>query len=190
MDDVNRERWNRRWAEGHHSDGEPPDWLDEVEAFGDAHGRALDIACGGGRVALWLARRGFQVTATDISEIALARCREVVRVEKLAVEILEVDLESQPPPTGPWEVITCFHYLQREIFPVLCGALAPGGLLVAEIATRRNLERNQRPSARFLLELGELADLVAPLELIHYREGWFEDFHVARVVARRAISDG
>jgi hypothetical protein len=35
-----------------------------------------------------------------------------------------------------------------------------------------------------------LADLVAPLELIHYREGWFEDFHVARVVARRAISDG
>jgi tellurite methyltransferase len=188
MDGGVREHWDRRWGEGHHSDGEAPDWLDEVAAFEAPRGRALDIARGAGRVALWLARRGLQVTATDISAVALARCRESARAEKLVVEILEVDLGSQPPPPGPWDVITCFHYLQREIFPVLRGALAPGGFLVAEIATRRNLERNERPSARFLLELGELRELLAPLEIVHYREGWFDSFHVARGVARSPIT--
>jgi len=186
MDEGVRERWDRRWARGCHSDGEPPDWLEEIEAFGSAGGRALDIASGAGRVALWLARRGFEVAATDVSAVALARCRAAVEAEKLAVQSLEIDLESQPLPRGPWDVITCFHYMQREIFPDLRAALSLGGLLVAEIATRRNLERNQRPSARFLLELGELRRLLAPLEVVHYCEGWFEGYHVARGVARRS----
>jgi tellurite methyltransferase len=81
-------------------------------------------------------------------------------------------------------VITCFHYLQRSLFPVLCQALAPGGLLICEIATRRNLERHARPSARFLLDEGELVKLVAPLEIVQSEEGWFDDRALARVVAR------
>lgn len=185
MDEGTREHWNRRWAEGHHGDGAPPDWLEEVEAVRLWRGRALDIASGSGRVALWLARRGLRVTATDIAAVALSRCRERAWAEQLAVETLEIDLEAKPPPPGPWDMITCFHYLQREIFPALRGALAVGGLLVAEIATRRNLERHERPPARFLLEAGELRDLLAPLEVVHYREGWFDTFHVARGVARR-----
>jgi tellurite methyltransferase len=185
VEDGVRERWNRRWAGGRHSDGEPPGWLEGIEAFAAASGRALDLASGAGRVALWLAGRGFEVTATDISAVALGRCRASAQAEKLSVEVLEIDLESQPLPRGPWDVITCFHYMRREIFRDLRAALSPGGLLVAEIATRRNMERNERPSERFLLELGELRELLAPLEVVHYCEDWFEGYHVARGVARR-----
>jgi len=185
MDERVRERWDRRWAGGCHSDGKPPGWLEGIEAFATARGRALDIASGAGRVALWLAGRGFEVTATDISAVALGRCRALAEAEELSVEVLEIDLESQPLPRGPWDVITCFHYMRREIFRDLRAALSPGGLLVAEIATRRNLERNERPSARFLLELGELRKLLAPLEVVHYCEDWLEGYHVARGVARR-----
>lgn len=185
MSESPRQHWDRRWAEGRHSDGLPPVWLDEVEEFRAAEGRALDVAGGAGRVALWLARRGFEVTVTDFSGVALARCVEDATAGGLEIQAVELDLESAPLPAGPWDVITCFHYLQRDLFPQLREALAPGALVVTEIATRRNLERHERPSGRFLLEPQELLALLAPLEVIYYREGWFEDYCVARGVARR-----
>jgi hypothetical protein len=49
----------------------------------------------------------------------------------------------------------------------------------------RNLERHARPSARFLVEPNELLRLVAPLEIVAYREGWLDDRSLARVLARR-----
>ncbi len=63
--------------------------------------------------------------------------------------------------------------------------LAPGGVLACEIATVQNLERHAKPSRRFLLELGELPRLCAPLEVVHYTEGWQGDRCLARILARR-----
>jgi len=185
MSEARRDHWDRRWAEGRHSDGLPPDWVVEIEEFRAAGGRALDLAGGAGRVALWLARRGFQVTLTDFSSVALSRGVEEASEAGLEISALELDLESLLLPPGSWDVITCFHYLQRDLFPRMQEALTPGGLLVTEIATRRNLERHERPSGRFLLEPQELLGLLAPLEVIYYREGWFEEHCVARGVARR-----
>lgn len=185
MTDGRRDHWDRRWAGGSHSDGLPPDWVAEIDEFRAAGGRALDVAGGAGRVALWLARRGFRVTLTDFSSVALSQCAEEASAAGLEIETLELDLESAPLPAGPWEVICCFHYLQRDLFPQMREVLTPGGLLVTEIATRRNLERHERPSGRFLLEPQELLALLSPLEVLYYREGWFEDHCVARGVARR-----
>lgn len=84
-------------------------------------------------------------------------------------------------------MILSFHYLQRDLFPRFADALAPGGLLVFCQPTERNLERNPRPSARFLLKEGELAELVPEgLEILSLEEAWLEeDRHEARLVARR-----
>jgi SAM-dependent methyltransferase len=182
-----RERWDRRYAEGGHADGEPPAWLDEVELPLELPrgGRALDVAAGVGRVALWLAHRGLDVTAVDISPVALDRLRRRAAAQGLAVETRALDLESEPLPEGPWDLITCFHFLRRELFPELVARLASGGLLVVEIATERNLERHAKPSRRFLLRSGELVDLLEPLRLVYYREGWFEDHAQARAIAAR-----
>jgi len=96
-------------------------------------------------------------------------------------------LEWQPLPDGPFVAISCFHYLQRDLFPKLAERLAPGGVLVCEIATDRNLERHAKPSQRFLLESNELLRLCAPLELVFYREGWQDDRCQAQIVARRSF---
>ena len=186
MSDEDRERWDRRHAAGSHSEVPTGLWLDELGALIPAQGRALDVATGSGRIGLWLAARGLEVTAVDISAVGLARCQVTASRLGLRMHMRHVDLEEEPLPRGPWQVVTCFHYLQRALFPVLRDALAPGGLLICEIATRRNLERHARPSARFLLEEGELAELVAPLDIVHGEEGWFDDRALARVVARRA----
>lgn len=180
-----RERWDRRYASGEEAEPEPPDWL---EALGDeipSRGRALDVAAGTGRAALWLARRGLDVTAVDVSAVGLERCAARAHREGLSVETVASDLEQDPLPAGPWDVITCFHYLQRDLFPALRESLAAGGVLVCEIGTRRNLERHARPSARWLLEENELLRLCAPLSIVYYREGWIRDRADARVVARR-----
>ena len=185
MSEDDRERWDRRHGAGSHSEVPSGLWLDALGTRIPAQGRALDVATGSGRIALWLAARGLDVTAVDISAVGLARCQVSAQRLGLRLAMRHIDLEEEPLPRGPWQVITCFHYLQRSLFPVLCAALAPGGLLICEIATRRNLERNARPSARFLLEEGELATLVAPLEIVHGEEDWFEDRALARVIARR-----
>lgn len=185
MDESDRERWDRRYREGTHPEGAEPDWLADFENELPKGGPALDVAAGTGRVALWLARAGFRVTALDVSPVGLERLRLRARTLDLQVETRVADLRATPLPEGPFGVITCFAYLQRDLFPEMRRRLAPGGALVCEIPTRRNLERHARPSERFLLEENELRGLCRPLRIVYSREGWIEDRALARVIARR-----
>jgi SAM-dependent methyltransferase len=185
MSEEDRDRWDRRWGDGSHNEGDPPVWLAELDAELPREGPALDLAAGAGRATLWLARRGLRVTALDVSAVGLERCRERAAREGLQVETRVHDLATTPLPAGPWALIGCFAYLQRELFPAMIARLAPGGVLACEITTSRNLERHARPSARFLVEPNELLRLAAPLEVVYYREGWLEGRARARLVARK-----
>lgn len=184
MAEADRERWDRRYRTGSHTALEPPGWLAELDDELPWSGRALDVAAGAGRLALWLAERGLDTTAVDVSREAIDLCTANAEAADLSLSTLILDLEREALPSGPFALITCFYYLQRELFPVLRERLAPGGCLVCELPTRRNLERHAKPGSRFLLETNELLELVAPLELVYYREGWVEDRAVARAVAR------
>lgn len=185
MAEGDREHWDSRYREAAHAAGPAPEWLAEFADRWASAGRALDVAAGRGRVALWLAARGLRVVAADVSPVGLAQAADAARSAGHALETLALDLEREELPPGPFDVITCFHYLQRDLFPKLAARLVPGGWLLAEIATLRNLERHAHPSRRFLLEPAELARLCAPLELVRSAEGWFDDRHLARVAARR-----
>jgi hypothetical protein len=182
-----REHWDGRHREASHSGGPAPEWLAEAARDWPDGARALDVAAGRGRIALWLAARGLRVLAADVSPVGLAQAADSARVAGLPLETLEIDLERAPLPRGPFDVITCFHYLQRDLFPALIERLAPGGWLCVEIATVGNLERHAHPSRRFLLEAGELPGLCAPLRLVHSAEGWFDERCVARAIARRVL---
>jgi tellurite methyltransferase len=185
-----RDRWNARHAD--ERDAQPPSpFLVSLDPVLPRTGRALDVAGGAGRHALWLARRGLAVTLADVSDVALARAAQEARASGVSLETLEYDLEASPLPAGPWDVILCFYFLHRPLFAAMARALAPGGWLVFAHATRRNLERHPRPGPRHVLEDGELPSLVAGLglETVRYDEGWLESGrHEARLVARRASS--
>ena len=144
------------------------------------------MASGEGRVARWLARQGFAVVAADGSPRGLALSRERAQRAGIKIDTLELDLETEPLPSGPFDVITCFRYLQRDLFPAMRDRLAPGGALVCEIATVRNLERGSGPPARYLLDEGELGALCSPLEIAFSREAWTAGQHLARVIARKS----
>jgi tellurite methyltransferase len=186
--DDDRERWNDRYRGRAPGEGAPSDFVAWLEGVLPSAGRALDVAGGAGADAVLLAERGLAVTLLDVSDEALRLARDRATAHGVTLSTVRLDLEAEPPPAGPWDVVLVRHYLQRPLLPRLGGLLAPGGLLCVCIATRRNLERHPRPSARFLLEPGELPGLVPGLEIVRWVEDWThegpEGRHEARLVAR------
>jgi tellurite methyltransferase len=189
-----RGRWNRRYRErGVGAFENPPSaWLLEHRALltGLDGQQALDVACGDGRNAAFLAERGFAVDAVDVSDVAIDALRTAARDRGLSVHPRRVDLEHEDLPAGPYDVIVQINYLQRDLFGPLARALNPGGLLVIETFTRADLdELGNGVDARYLLDGGELAGAFPDLEVIAAREAVVEHGRgrraVAGLVARR-----
>ena len=173
---------------GHgHDSLTPAAWLVMNRALLPPSGRALDVACGQGRNAFWLAQQGFDTTALDRDPAAVAALEARVRQDGLPLTARAVDLESGAVDLGEavYDVVVVVHYLHRALFPALIAALAPGGVLVYETFTIAQAARGRPTNPAFLLEPGELPRLVAPLEILVEREGDFDGRMVSSVVARR-----
>lgn len=180
-----RERWNARYGAQAERTAPSP-FVVGLAGLLPRSGRALDLAGGAGRHALWLARRGLDATLADVSDVALESAREAARGEGLALATVQVDLLREPPPPGPWDVVLCTYFLHRPLFDLFPSLLAEGGLLAFAHATRTNLTAHPRPGPDHLLDDGELPSLVRGLAPISMTEGWTESGrHEARLVARR-----
>lgn len=165
--------------------GEPAAWLIDNADLLPRGGKVLDVACGRGRHALWLAGAGFDVHAVDRDPEAIQFVQATADRLGLSLSCEVVDLESDPPPVlpGPCDAILVFNYLHRPLMPALRAALAPGGRLFYETFTSRQAERGHPKNPAFLLNPGELPALVAPLAVLRSREGEFDGRFIASVVA-------
>jgi SAM-dependent methyltransferase len=167
---------------------DPASWLVQHAGLLPRAGRALDVACGRGRHALWLAERGLTTLGVDRSADAIREINEAARERRLPLRAEVRDLESGADPfrdDTPFDVIVVVHYLHRPLFPALLDALAPGGLLVYETFTRAQAGRGKPTNPDFLLKPGELIELMRPLDVLASREGDFEGRMIASVIARR-----
>ena len=173
---------------GDHHTAAPSGWLVMNRALLPPSGRALDVACGRGRNALWLAAHGFETTAIDRDPAAIDALAARARTEQLLLTALAMDLEAAGVTVGleVYDVVVVVHYLHRPLFPTLLAALRPGGVLVYETFTVAQAARGRPTNPAFLLEPGELPRLVAPLEILAAREGDYEGRMVSSVVARAA----
>jgi tellurite methyltransferase len=196
MPTTDRERWDAKYQDRGARLRDPAAWFVAHADSLPTSGRALDLAGGTGRHAVWLASRGLDVTLADVSPVGLALARDLAAQSGVTLEAaVEADLETHgllgpdasPALAGPWDLVLIHHFLWRPLLTEVPRTLAPGGRLAFVHPTRTNLERHQRPSARYLLEDGELARLVAelPLEVLLLEEGWgSEGRHEARLIAR------
>jgi len=165
----------------------PAAWLVAHRGLLATSGRALDVACGRGRNAVWLAQQGFATTAVDRDPHQIGALEARAQAERLAISPLVMDLEGGAVALGEaiYDVVVVVHYLHRPLFPALLAALRPGGVLVYETFTVAQAARGRPTNPAFLLEPGELPRLVAPLEIRAAREGEFEGRMVSSVVAMR-----
>ncbi|MGH2839431.1 MAG: class I SAM-dependent methyltransferase [Solirubrobacteraceae bacterium] len=175
-----REKWNKRFAAGAApAQDMPSEWLVEHEpllrAVAGPGRRALDVAAGSGRNALYLAGLGFEVDAIDISDVAIERLRAAARERGLPVNARVVDLEDDGLPAGAYDVVVNMNYLQRDLFGALERAVAPAGLLVFETFGPDHLEAlGAGVNPDFVLAPNELLRAFADLRVRRYLEGVVE----------------
>ena len=190
MEENARAAWDSRYAEGSHDSLVPdPFMVSAYEQFVAPNfkqaGRALDLAGGVGRHALYLAQRGWRVTLMDISDVA--RKQATRHGEARGVHILseQLDLTEARLPESAFEVVMVFFYLERALFPQIAAALKPGGILIYKTYTREQLKLGGGPThPMHLLEENELRDAFSELRILHYRET-VKDKAVAELVARK-----
>ena len=184
MSETDRERWNRKFRERGRATHQPSSFILSLDPLLPQSGRALDVGGGSGRHAIWLAQRGLDVTLADISNVGLELAREDAETAGVSLSLRAIDLEIEPLPEGPWDVIVDFHFLWRPLFPHFFRELAIGGMLAICHQTRRNLERHATPRLEYLLEDGELPGLLGELRIVSYDERWHDEGrHEARLLA-------
>jgi SAM-dependent methyltransferase len=170
------------------ADSTPSSWLLSNLDLIPRAGRALDVACGRGRHALFLAARGWTVRALDRDALSIDALRSDAARHGLTVQADVVDLEAGEVDLGreAYDLIVVVHYLHRPLFPALLRALAPGGYLLYETFTVDQARRGRPSNPDFLLRHGELRECLAPLAILRERDGPFEGRDVASVMARKA----
>jgi SAM-dependent methyltransferase len=170
MNDTRR-KWNKRWLDKADRPYEPDPWLLRILPLLPG-GRALDIASGRGRNALFLAERGLSVTALDISEEALEQLRREAARRNLKVETLRVDLEADPKlPEGAFDLVLDFFYLHRPLLPSLRDAVLPGGVAVLRTFTSAGPHPGGPGIPEFVLRPAELPEVFAGWEILLHEEG-------------------
>ena len=132
---MKREDWDRRYADQELVWSAEPNRFLVVEVSGLLPGRALDLACGEGRNALWLAERGWRVTGVDYSRVAIEKSRLRAAQERRDVELVHEDLLAYEPAKDAFELVVVL-YLQipederQRVLSKAAEALAPGGTLL------------------------------------------------------------
>jgi len=182
------EHWDERYRRLDYPAGtEPAELLRQILPI-LPRGRALDLASGTGRNALFLAANGWQVVGVDSSRVALERAEALAQARGFGVHwiasvaprlsskqsglwLLEANLERLDLPSAQFELVICFNYLQRSLFPAIRRALRSDGVLVYETYTLDQLVFPHGPHCReHLLRPGELREAFGDLQILFYRE--------------------
>ncbi|WP_017556218.1 class I SAM-dependent methyltransferase [Nocardiopsis baichengensis] len=138
---MDAQAWDDRYSSEDRLFSGNPNGVLIAEVEGLAPGRALDLGCGEGADAVWLAERGWHVTAVDISQVALDRAAEAAGADGAAeglgdrIAWTRADLTAEPPPPGPFDLVSAQYFpLPKEeghaALKALLAAVAPGGTLL------------------------------------------------------------
>ncbi len=132
---MDADAWDQRYEAAELVWSAGPNQFLVAEVEGMAPGRALDLACGEGRNALWLAEQGWVVTGVDFSPVALAKAARLAGARRVEVDWVVSDILAWRPPAGGFDLVAVF-YLQladparRQALELAASAVAEGGTLL------------------------------------------------------------
>jgi SAM-dependent methyltransferase len=174
-DTDNRARWDRKYEEGLPSLTVPdPFFVSAYERLVDQSfpnaGRALDLAAGLGRHALWLADRGWRVNAVDISEVAIGKLSQAAGQLNLKINLFTIDAAEYDFRPAQFDLIVLYYHLDRSLFPKIVSALNPGGLFICKIAADWGSEITSAKTNFKPIDRNEIVSLVPDLEVIDHHE--------------------
>lgn len=182
MAQKDKERWNEKYQNNLMPD-EPIKLVTDYASL--ATGRqALDIACGMGRHSKYLASKGFEVDALDISSVAIEELQNIPNINAI-----EVDFDTYTLPKEKYDLIICTYFLDRRLFPQMIDALKPNGIILLETFLHDAGNERIPSNPAFLLNEGELkATFDDKCELLHIPEFWDEDYQGYKIMKTSMVA--
>jgi 2-polyprenyl-3-methyl-5-hydroxy-6-metoxy-1,4-benzoquinol methylase len=168
---ADQKTWDERYLASKPSVSQSPvDFLaDHIALL--PKGKALDIAMGQGRNALFLAEHGFQVTGIDSSQVGIDQCQNLARERGLTLTTIQADLTEYALPKAEFDVVINCYYLQRDLIGELKQSLRVGGVIVFETLNADHIKFDPHFNPEYLLQQGELLQFFRDYSTLVYREG-------------------
>jgi len=182
---TDQKRWDERFGKKDFALGK------EANPFLKKHiallpkGKALDIAVGEGRNAVFLARRGFDVDAVDISKMGLKKAQELAKEMGVKIHTFHGDLDTYKIREGHYDLIANFYFLKRSLLSKIKKGLKKGGMVIFEtyILEHQNLGIGGPKQSRYFLKPNELLKLFSEFRILRYREGVFKEGGKRKAIA-------
>ena len=148
-------------------------------------GKALDLAAGEGRNAVFLAQHGFDVEAVDISEKGLRKAQRLAKEMGVNIETILADLDTYKIEKEKYDLIANFYFLKRSLIPRIKKGLKQGGWVIFEtyILEHRDISTEGPKDRKYYLKPNELLRLFKDFRILFYREGIFKEGGRRKAVA-------
>ena len=177
--------WDLKYERGLPSLTEPDPfflsaYMQFVEPSLPSAGSALDLACGLGRHALWLARRKWRVSGVDLSDVAIEKLKRAAIECQVGLDLFVGDASGYKFVPERFDLIILFYHLERSLFPRIDSALKPGGFLISKMSLRWDMA-----GADDALHRNELPSLVPELQVLHHQERPVRDRGVVEFVGKK-----
>lgn len=170
-----KERWNTRYDRTMYIYGKEPSAFLAQKVGMLTRGKALVLAMGEGRNAVYLAQNGFDVTGVDISDVAIKKCQQLAAEKHTTVTTVAADLSTYEMGEAQYDLITNFYYYDPAIFPRIIKALKPRGLFIFEHfstahLTYRAQSRFGPRNPKYLVKPNELLTHFSALRVLYYED--------------------
>jgi SAM-dependent methyltransferase len=190
-----RSHWDLKYEQGLPSLEKPdPFFLSAFDQFVAGSfpngGAALDLAGGIGRHALWLAKRNWQVTVVDISEVAIRKLDQKTQQLGLTMNLFALDAKEYDFEPAYLDLVVMFYHLDRDICPQVLAALRPGGFLICKSSVCCDSNEGVAPANLRPLAKNEILSLFPELSVLHHQERPVRDRGVVEYVGKKCISLG
>ena len=170
-------RWNERFERKEFALGKEPNPFLKKHIHLLPKGKALDMASGEGRNAVFLAQQGFEVDAVDISEKGLKKAQKLAGEQRVKIKTFLVDLDQYQIEKEQYNLIANFYFLKRRLIPRIKQGLKKGGRVIFEtyLLEHRTLGTGGPKQAKYFLKPNELLRLFKNFRILFYREGIFKE---------------
>ncbi|MEE9328048.1 MAG: methyltransferase domain-containing protein [Cocleimonas sp.] len=165
-----RQKWDDAYRDADYSTAIPAQVLADNFYLLPLEGEALDLACGRAANAKLLAQQGLSVDAVDFSPVLLKGLSTFVKEQRLEINCIQRDIESEGLCEKKYDVIVVSYFLNRELFPDIIKALKPNGLLFYQTWSQLGVDDSGPSNPEFRLQSGELLKHCASMRVILYRE--------------------
>jgi tellurite methyltransferase len=165
-----KDKWNSKYEVKNYITGkEPSNWLHANACLLAKNGKALDIAGGEGRNSVFAASKGYEVTCLDISDNGLRKAQALSKEKNTKIKTVLADLDSSSLKKNEYDLVLCFNFLDRNLFPEIRQTLKSGGLLFYETFTIDYLKYSTFKK-EWVLEANELLHEFSDFHILRYQE--------------------